>query len=210
MKSFTMIPDGLTVKGGVARRDLIAYLIRAFGHPGGQRWNDLTIEQMSKFVCLSRRNASRHFNYIVDNWVDEFLPRVEIVDDYRGMDYRGFYQFLLATQRRAKFKVPRHPMCTKAVQDVYQNDTDMCTETIHYKNDRKDVLDEDSTRLPLVSEEESSDSTDKGETERQNPVRSRRDGRRVLLGGGRKDRQVRPTDDDWILSLVEKIEDRDL
>jgi hypothetical protein len=172
MKSFTMIPDGLEVRGGgmnsAARKLIIAYLIRAFGFPGGQRWNDLTITQISKFVGLDHKNTSRHFNYIVDNWVDDFLPMVETVEDYRGMNYPGFYQFILATQRRAKTKVPKHLMCTKSVHTLPQVSTHISPKLGDYKNVRKDEDEETTDKNPSDSSidfnpfgirEESTDST---------------------------------------------------
>jgi hypothetical protein len=124
MKSFTMIPDKLMTltlpgcKGSkpVVRRIIVAYLIRAYGFPKLERWDDLTIQQISKWARLTRWNASKHFNYIVDNWVDEFLPIVEWVEDYRGLDFPGFYRFLQDTQRRAKSNVPKPRTCANSAQ----------------------------------------------------------------------------------------------
>jgi hypothetical protein len=212
MNSFTMIPDALMKSkssrgaGDFTRRYLIALLVRASGVGTVQyQWRDLSISGMATMTGLSRQTVSKHWNYIVNNWVEYSLPIIDRA--YPGLDTVALTAFMDRVHAIGRTRIP----CVKGLNTYVSKKLTQREEekTKTTKTSFDESVSIDKTTSQLVSEEESSDSTDRGETERQDPVRSRRDGRRVLLGGGRESRQTRPTDDDWILSLVEAIEDRE-
>lgn len=115
MKNFTMIPDKLTRtrpvdgkrhKGRGTQMHIMAYLVRAFGYPNMERWDDLTIAQIASQCGYSRKTASRTFNRIVNNWVKEFMVDVMMSYD-EDLDLDGLYGYLKRIQRQAKSRVPK-------------------------------------------------------------------------------------------------------
>jgi hypothetical protein len=138
MKNFTMIPDALrrSRRGGglvrLAQLDIVAYLIRAYQ----MGWDDLTIQQIAFDHGLNRKTAGRHFNHIVDTWIYQkdgtagFIRFVEFIEDYRGLDFPRFYQWLLATQKRAKSNIPKTPHLSYV-------GTGTCPTLGHYKTSYK-------------------------------------------------------------------------
>lgn len=94
---------------------ILAYLVRAFGYPNGRRWDDLTIQQIATVCGYTRKTVSRHFNDIVDNWVEgQFM--VDVMMSYGPeLDIDGLYGYLKRIQRQAKRWVPKTKKTLKLV-----------------------------------------------------------------------------------------------